>query len=224
MAADAGMASMMMVNTHGHARRVAPPGGTAPRLGTNPIAFGVPTEQGAMIVDFGTSVTAEGKVRVKKIGGQQCPPGWLLDSNGQPTTDPNSLYATPPGTILPLGGDQPHKGFALGLIVEIFAGALSGGVCVREKPINQNGNCVFFQVINPATTAGAEYFADQIRDLVTFIRGTPRAAGVNEILLPGDPERKVMNDRLKNGIPFDEGNWKQLAELGTKLGVNVPSS
>ncbi len=224
LAAEAGMVSMMMVNTHGFARRVAPPGGTAPRLGTNPIAFGVPSEQGPIIVDFGTSITAEGKVRVKKIAGQDCPPGWLLDSNGQPTTDPNSLYANPPGTILPLGGDQSHKGFALGLIVEIFAGALSGGVCIREKPINQNGNCVFLQVFDPAAFGGAQRFTNEIGNLLDFIRGCPRAARVDQILLPGDPERNVIQQRLQNGIPFDEGNWKQLADLAVKLGVTVPAT
>ena len=98
------------------------------------------------MLDFGTSATAEGKVRVKRIAGQQCPDGWLLDSEGRPTNDPNTLYGNPPGTILPMGGDQAYKGFGLGLMVEIFAGALSGGVCIREVPINQNGNCVFMLV------------------------------------------------------------------------------
>ena len=123
MAADAGLVSIMMVNTHGNARRVAPPGGKSPRLGTNPLAIGAPAPGGAMILDFGTSATAEGKVRVKRIAGQLCPDGWLLDCNGQPTNDPNSLYASPPGTIRPVGGDQAYKGFGLGLMVEIFAGA-----------------------------------------------------------------------------------------------------
>ena len=137
MAADAGLVSMMMVNTHGHARRVAPPGGKAPRLGTNPLAIGVPAPGGPLILDFGTSATAEGKVRVKRIAGQTCPDGWLLDSEGRPTNDPNTLYGNPPGTILPMGGDQAYKGFGLGLMVEIFAGALSGGV-VHSRSADQS--------------------------------------------------------------------------------------
>jgi uncharacterized oxidoreductase len=84
-AAAAGLVSMIMVNTHGHARRVAPPGGKAPRLGTNPLAFGVPHGNEPLVLDFGTSVTAEGKVRVKKIAGQRCPDDWLLDAEGRPT-------------------------------------------------------------------------------------------------------------------------------------------
>ena len=153
-AAAAGMVSILMVNTHGTARRVAPPGGKESRLGTNPIAIGVPHPDGPLVMDFGTSATAEGKVRVKRIAGQPCPDGWLLDSEGRPTNDPNMLYGDPPGTIRPFGGDQPHKGFALGMMVEIFAGALAGATCIREKPINQIGNCVFEMVIDPRHVGG----------------------------------------------------------------------
>jgi uncharacterized oxidoreductase len=91
----------------------------------------------ATVLDFGTSATAEGKVRVKKIAGQMCPDGWLLDNAGQPTNDPNTLYGEPPGTIRPMGGDQAYKGFGLAMIVEIFAGALSGGVTIRRSTERQ---------------------------------------------------------------------------------------
>jgi hydroxycarboxylate dehydrogenase B len=222
-AAAAGMVSLLMVNTHGVARRVAPPGGKASRLGTNPIAIGVPHPDGTLVMDFGTSATAEGKVRVKRIAGQQCPDGWLLDPEGRPTNDPNSLYADPPGTIRPFGGDQPHKGFALGLMVEIFAGALSGGVCIREKPINQIGNCVFALVIDPRQVGGGEHVAGEVLDLVNFIRSCPKVDGVSEILLPGDPERKTATQRRAAGIPLDEGNWTALTKLAVELKVPLPT-
>jgi uncharacterized oxidoreductase len=218
-AAEAGLVSLVMVNTHGCARRVAPPGGKEPRLGTNPIAFGVPHGEEVLLLDFGTSATAEGKVRVKKIGGQQCPEGWLLDCEGRPTTDPNTLYGNPPGTILPMGGNQGYKGFGLGLMVEIFAGALSGGVCIREVPINQNGNCVFMQVLNPEVLGGTGHFQEEVRNLALFMRSCPTTPGVNEISLPGDPERRLLGERSARGIPFDEGNWGQLLKLAEELGV-----
>ncbi len=223
MAADAGLVSMMMVNTHGFARRVAPPGGTAPRLGTNPLAIGTPAPDGPLVLDFGTSATAEGKVRVKRIAGELCPDGWLLDNRGKPTNDPSSLYGDPPGTIRPMGGDQAYKGFALGLMVEIFAGALSGGICIREVPINQNGNCVFMLVIDPGHLGGAEHFAREVAGLCEFVRGCPTANDAGEILLPGDPERRMLAKRIADGIPLDDGNWAQLVELATRLGVAVPS-
>jgi uncharacterized oxidoreductase len=216
-AAEAGLVSMVMVNTHGHARRVAPPGGKAPRLGTNPLAIGSPAKNGPIVLDFGTSATAEGKVRVKKIAGQLCPDGWLLDANGKPTNDPNTLYGDPPGTILPMGGAQAYKGFGLALMVEIFAGALSGGMTIRERPINQNGNCVFMLLLDPEHLGGRRHFADEIAQLSTFIRDCPRVEGVSEIQLPGDPERRFLADRAKNGIPLDEGNWRQLTVLAEKL-------
>lgn len=224
MAAEAGLVSIVMVNTHGHARRVAPPGGIAPRLGTNPLAIGVPAPEGPLVLDFGTSATAEGKVRVKRIAGQLCPDGWLLDCEGRPTNDPNTLYGNPPGTILPMGGDQAYKGFGLGLMVEIFAGALSGGVCIREKPINQNGNCVFMLLVDPAHVGGREHFAREVAGLDEFIRSCPRAPGVKEILLPGDPERRTLAQRTATGIPLDDGNWNELVKLAATLNVPVPQA
>lgn len=223
LAAAENLVSLLMVNTHGAARRVAPPGGTAPRLGTNPLAMGVPYQDEPLVLDFSTSATAEGKVRVKKIAGEQCPDGWLLDSNGQPTTDPNALYADPPGSILPMGGPQPYKGFGLALMVDIFAGAVSGGLCSRETPETPKGNCVFFMFINPDHFGGTQHFADEVNKLATFVRETPRAAGVDRILLPGDPERLTIAQRAAAGIYLDEENWSQLTSRAAKLKVVVPS-
>src|SRR6266496_2305674 len=100
LAAASSLAMLAMANTHGSGPRVAPPGGKLPRLSTNPLCVGVPTRGEPIILDFGTSVVAEGKVRVHRIAGKPCPPGWLLDPEGRPTTDPNQLYADPPGSIL----------------------------------------------------------------------------------------------------------------------------
>jgi uncharacterized oxidoreductase len=221
-AAAAGMVSMLMVNTHGNTRRVAPPGGKAPRLGTNPLAIGAPAPEGPLVLDFGTSATAEGKVRVKRIAGERCPDGWLLDSEGRPTNDPHALYANPPGTIRPMGGDQAYKGFGLGLMVEIFAGALSGGPCIREVPITPIGNCVFMLVLDPAHLGGAAHFAHEVADLAEFVRSCPRIEGVDRILLPGDPERRMLARRSAAGIPLDDGNWGELVKLASRLGVEVP--
>jgi uncharacterized oxidoreductase len=223
LAAREGLVAQVMVNTHGVARRVAPPGGTAPRLGTNPIAFGIPNGDAPLVLDFGTSATAEGKVRLKRIGGQPCPEGWLLDANGLPTCDPATLYGDPPGTIRPFGGDQAYKGFGLGLMVEIFAGALSGGPCIREKPTTQLGNCVFMQLFDPEQFGGGEHFGREVADLIAFLRGCPRVTGCETITLPGDPERMVHAVRREHGIPFDDGNWRQLVERANSLGISSPA-
>jgi uncharacterized oxidoreductase len=224
MAADAGFASIMGANTHGAAQRVAPIGGKRPRLGTNPICMGMPGgKNGPFIFDIGTSATAEGKVRVKKIAGQTVPGGWLLDPDGRPTIDPNQLYGDPPGTILPLGGDQAYKGFGLAFMVEMFSGAISGGQCAYPNPPPPIGNAAFFLVLNPEFFGGLPHLNDEIVRLEEYVRGVPRIDGVEEIFLPGDPERRAMQNRRAHGIPIDDGNWKALADLALKLKVDLPT-
>jgi uncharacterized oxidoreductase len=223
MAAAQELISMLMVNSHGGAARVAPPGGKAPRLSTNPLAIGVPHGKAPLVLDFSTSATAEGKVRVKRIAGQLCPEGWLIDSEGRPTCDPNALYANPPGAILPLGGAQAYKGFGLGMMVEILTGALSGGVCARPVPYPKKGNCVFMLLIAPARFGGADHFRDEVAQLVDYIKSCPRVDGVKEILLPGDPERCLAAQRLQEGIFLDDENWKALVKLGQKVSVPAPA-
>jgi hydroxycarboxylate dehydrogenase B len=218
-----GLISMIMVNSHGAAVRVAPPGGTAPRLSTNPLAIGVPHGDEPLVLDFSTSATAEGKVRVKKIAGELCPEGWLLDNTGKPTTDPNVLYNQPPGSILPMGGTQAYKGFGLGLMIEIFCGALSGGVCAREEPFPKKGNCVFVLLIDPEKFGGAQHFQAEVAQLVQYIRNCPRAPGVERIMLPGDPERNLCAQRMKSGLTLDPENWKALVKIAERLQVPVPS-
>jgi uncharacterized oxidoreductase len=223
MAAEEGLLSLMMANTHGASRRVAPPGGIAPRLGTNPLAIGVPHGDKPIILDFSTSATAEGKVRVKKIAGDECPEGWLLDSTGRPTTDPEKLYTDPPGTILPMGGEQAYKGFGLALMVDIFAGALSGGLCARETPITPKGNCLFLVLIDPAHAGGTESYGIEVDQLIKFVRSCPTADGVNGITLPGDPERQALERIEAAGLSIDEENWQQLTALAETLGVSIPA-
>ncbi|MEE8451824.1 MAG: Ldh family oxidoreductase [Thermoguttaceae bacterium] len=221
-AAEAGKIAMVMVNNHGGVTRVAPPGGKAPRLSTNPIALGTPNGDRPVVLDFCTCVTAEGKVRVKRIAGESCPDGWLLDSEGRPTNDPDDLYADPPGSILPMGGAQTYKGFGLSLMVEILTGALSGGVCAREIPANQVGNCVFMMVLEPAHFGSQAHFATEVSQLVEFIRSCPRVDGVDEITLPGDPELRCLAEKTAQGITLDEGNWAQLAAAAEARDVELP--
>jgi uncharacterized oxidoreductase len=222
-AAADNLISLLMVNTHGGAIRVAPPGGTAPRLGTNPMAIGVPNAEAPLVLDFSTSVTAEGKVRVKRIAGESCPPGWLLDNRGQPTTDPNTLYGDPPGTILPMGGTQTYRGFGLALMIEILTGALSGGVCAREPLFPRKGNCVFLLLLDPDRFSGSEAFTAEVTRLIEFLRSCPTADGVEQIMLPGDPERRVSHERSAQGIFLDRENWAQLVALAGEVSVPVPN-
>lgn len=224
MAASKGMTAIVVANNHGAAQRVAPVGGKRPRLGTNPICIGMPGGSlGPFIFDIGTSATAEGKVRVKKIAGQSVPLGWILDPDGKPTTDPNQLYGNPPGTILPLGGDQAYKGFGLAFMIEMLAGCFSGGQCALPNPPPPLGNCAVFWVMNPEFFGGLTHLLDEAKRLEAYVRDVPRIDNVGEITLPGDPERRTMTERRAKGIPLDDGNWKALVDLAGQLKVAVPA-
>jgi hydroxycarboxylate dehydrogenase B len=224
MAAAKGLTAMVIANNHGAAQRVAPVGGIRPRLGTNPICIGMPGgTHGPFVFDIGTSATAEGKVRVKKIAGQPVPLGWILDPEGKPTTDPNQLYGDPPGTILPLGGDQAYKGFGLAFMIEMLAGGFSGGQCAFPNPPPPLGNCAVFWLMNPQYFGGSSHLLSEIGQLETYVRGVPLAAGVKEVMLPGDPERRTLTERRAKGIPLDDGNWNALTDLAKKLQVPVPN-
>lgn len=224
MAAEAGLAAIICANGHGSGQRVAPVGGKAGRLGTNPLSIGMPGgKEGPFILDFGTSATAEGKVRVKRIAGQSVPAGWILDADGNPTTDPNKLYGDPPGSILPMGGDQAYKGFGLAFMIEMLTGGLSGGQCAHPGAPPPVGNDVLFLVLAPDLLGGQRHLLAQISVLEPFVRETPRREGVDRITLPGDPERDLLARRQAQGIPLDDGNWAELEKLAGELGVPAPA-
>ena len=221
LAAARGLVSMLMVNSHG-----AGAGRPAGRQAA--AALHQSTRDGSAARRY----AARARFQHQRHSGRQStreedrwravPEGWLLDSEGRPTTDPNSLYGNPPGSILPMGGPgQTYKGFGLGLMVEIFTGALSGGICARPIPYAKNGNCVFMMVIDPARFGGRDCFAAEVKQLTEYVRSCPTVEGCTEILLPGDPERRRL---AKNsaGITFDPENFAALVKLAEKLKVAVP--
>ena len=140
---------------------VAPFGGRSPVLGTNPLSFAIPTgSEKPILIDYATAVVSEGKVREALLKGDTIPEGWILDSSGRPTTNPQDLYKPPLpplqteilGALLPFGG---HKGYGLNLLVDIFSGALTGAGCDGEVT---KGNGVFLMVINPEGFISKKHF------------------------------------------------------------------
>jgi uncharacterized oxidoreductase len=215
-------AFLATVNGHGYGRNVAPPGGVVACIGTNPLCLGAPTDQSPVVLDIGTSVCAEGKVRVAFNKGQPVPPGWLLDNKGRPTTDPSVLYREPRGSILPLGGQHAYKGFGLGLLLDMWAGGLSGAPCSNPRHPLRVANAVVFLVLDIEQFAGSGHFLREVTELADLVRGSPRADGVKEITLPGDPERREAERRQLAGISLDDGTWTQLATLAKEFNVRVP--
>lgn len=210
------------VNSHGGGRRVAPPGGIEGRISTNPICIGVPTPNSPLILDFGTSAVAEGKVRVVYQKGERTPDGWLLDAEGKPTTDPSVLYVDPRGSILPMGGAQAYKGFGLGLLLDALAGGLSGGMCSQPGPLAGVGNSVLFVLLDVDRFGGADHFLSEVGNLTDYVRSSPPAKPSDSITLPGDPERIMLEQRQASGIPIPDGVWKILSDWAARTGVAMP--
>jgi uncharacterized oxidoreductase len=214
MAARAGRVSLHFVNTSGGGILVAPHGGTQRRLSANPIAAGVPVTGGPpLILDMSTCVIAEGKIRVAANRGSQVPEGAILDGQGKPTTDPKAFYSRPPGAILPLGG---HKGFALGVIVEVLAGAITGGSCSRPGTRVVSNNMLTI-VIDPSRFRSLDEFNADLADFTRWVRSSATTTSDGEILMPGEPEERSRRERLANGIELDETTWDQLLQLADEL-------
>lgn len=218
-----GLAGFVTCNDNGVLQCVAPPGGTAPRISTNPLSIGVPTENGPAVLDISTSTVANGKVKVALVAGEQCPEGWLQDAEGNPTTDPAVRFSDPRGTILPMGGAAGYKGFGLGLFLDLLVGGLSGGYCPPCPADAPGTNNVLLVMWNPATFGGEAHFQAEVNKLIGYVRETPRKAGVEAIRLPGDRSASVREERNAEGVPLDEGTWDRLVRTAEELGVETPS-
>jgi len=220
MALERSMLAILTVNAGGAGQRMAPWGGRAPRLSTNPIAFACPTGNAAPIsFDIATTMAAEGKVRVKRNRKERLPLGWVLDAEGQPTTDPNALYGNPPGTILPAGG---HKGYCLALMIEVLSGIVAHGGYSTEHP-GPILNGVFMFVVDIARFVPAATFRAQVDDLVRYLKTCPTAPGVDRILTPGEPEMLTEAERRRSGIFVEDETWGQIEAVARELGVPIPA-
>ena len=216
MAAAEGLVGMLWVNAV-FGLNVAPWGGAARRLGTNPHAIAVPGDGGpAMVLDFATSVVAEGKMRVKKNRKQQAPPGWFIDAQGRPGTDPEVFYGTPPGSLLTAG---EHKGYGLSLAVEILGGILSGtGAASPGTGVFANGTLMI--CLDVERFISLAEFRKQMADLLRLGEvGAAWCRACGEILIPGEPEARLEAERRRDGIPIEDETWRQIETLAAELGV-----
>lgn len=221
MAAEQDFVGIMMVNGGGASPIVAPFGGAAGRLATNPISIAFPTGGPVpFLFDMATSVVAEGKVRVKRNRGEKTPEGWLLDNQGHATTDPNAFYQEPRGAILPLGGSAGHKGFGLALVVEILGGILARAGYARQGA-NRFSNGTFIVVIDISAFVDPSQFRTEIEDLLVYVKSAPKAPGVEAIFYPGEPEAMEQERRERDGIPLEDETWQQIMALAQELGIAV---
>jgi hydroxycarboxylate dehydrogenase B len=218
LAADQGLIALATCNSPLHGHDVLPWRGRDGRLGTNPIAYAVPTGGDPIVADFSTSVAPEGKIRFYRNEGKMVPDGWIHDANGNATNDPNAFYGPPRGGILPLGGAAGHKGFALGLLVEILGSALAG---FRAQDPQVFGNGVCFFVVDPAAFCPLGEFRRLVDETIAYIKSSRPASGYEEVLVPGELEFRSLRQRQKDGIPVDPATLEAMREHGARLGVDV---
>ena len=198
---------------------VTPFGGAGRFMGTNPFAAAVPSEGAPIVVDFATSVVAEGKVRLARNKGDMLTEGLIQDKEGYPSTDPNDLYAG--GTLLPMGA---HKGSGLSFLMELLGGLLLGQGSPKFADYGKFRNGVLFIVLSVEAFRPLEPFLEQTGELSHLFKASPTAPGFNEVFLPGEPERLTTEARLQNGIPIDEGTWSGLIGCAERFHISPPHS
>lgn len=216
MLVAAGLVSLHFVNTSGLGLLVAPVGGISRRLSANPVAAGIPVAGGEPIIfDISTSSVAEGKLKVAFNKGVTVPDGCIIDAQGKPTNDPRVFYADPPGAILPFGG---YKGYGLGLVTEILAGALTGSGCSEPGKTRLEQGMLSI-ILDPAMFQVQDSFLDEVKCFIDFVKSAEKVSPTAEILVPGDVERRNRADRMARGIELDANTCSQIATCAQSLGV-----
>jgi uncharacterized oxidoreductase len=217
IAAQAGMAGIACCSSGGAGRVVVPFGGRAGRMATNPIAMAFPSRlEGPILLDFASSVSAAGKIRVYRNRGQQLPEGWIVDKEGNATTDPSDFYAD--GALLPLGVGQGYKGYALAFLVEILSGILSRDGYAKEGATRfSNGS--FMIVIDIATFVPVETLMEEIADMTRFLKTSPPVTDGEEVLYPGEKEAKTEQERRAKGIEIEDETWRQIKTVIQEYGL-----
>lgn len=187
-------ADLVGIHTCSTQPRVAPLGGKAAALGTNPIAVGMPSSRGPVIFDIGTAAMRFGETAIRKELGEQMPEGVAIDSEGNPTRDPRAALL---GGLLPFGG---HRGYVLSFAIQAL-----GLLCGATRPRGQVQDYGFlFLVIDPNIMLPVEQLKRELSELVDKIRQTPRAQGAEEIRVPSERafrerERRLREDRIEIG-------------------------
>jgi LDH2 family malate/lactate/ureidoglycolate dehydrogenase len=196
-------------------------GGTTPMTAPLPIAFGIPTDKELPIVlDTALGMSSRGKILYYAEKKLQLPLGWLVDSNGTPTTDPS--WINNGGWILPIGG---HKGWGLIFMCEILCGILTGGGFGRELTnlygdLNQGqGNGHFVIAINISAFIEPEFFKKRMDECIREMKASELMPGVSEILMPGEIEfRREMKQQIE-GVTLTRSVLDEVITTANILGL-----
>ncbi|MCC7107287.1 MAG: Ldh family oxidoreductase [Chloroflexi bacterium] len=214
LGAEDGLVTFVCCSTSGHTHLVAPYGGTSAALGTNPVAWGIPRPGGQppILLDFATSMGAQGKLMVARAKKGPLPEGWIVDRDGNPSTNVEDFYAG--GALLPAAG---HKGYALSVIVEMLAVGLSGG----DRPENHRASSLFVVCIDPSRFRPAAEYLESVERTVLRMKAVKPAPGFEEILVPGEFEARNRLERQREGVPLPEATWEAIEHAADDVGAPV---
>ncbi|WP_161497214.1 Ldh family oxidoreductase [Bradyrhizobium nitroreducens] len=212
IAAAHGMASLHFVN--GPAARVMVPfGGSDRRLGTTPIAIGLPIDAGnALVFDASTSATSVGKVQLAKNMGASLPESLIVDASGRPSTNPEDFFAG--GALLPMSG---HKGFGLNVLVDLLTGLVTGGGSSSDT--TRQGENMLSIYISRDIVGSEMAWRTEIERFSQFVKASPRV-GPNAVRLPGENASMQRIQRRKTGISIDDKTWSTLTWTAASLGLD----
>jgi hydroxycarboxylate dehydrogenase B len=218
-AAAADLVSLHFVNVISRGI-VAPYGGSDARFGTNPFTAAIPLRgREPMILDFATSVIAQGKTRVAHNKGEPVPPDHLIDHEGRPTQDPRYSVIEPFGAILTFGA---HKGYGMAVMCELLGGALAAGATQHSNDTTKKRvlNGMLTVLIDPAKIADRDAYEREALTFVDWVTASPPRAGFDRVRIAGEPERESRAKRLKAGVPVDATTWQEILNAAQKLGVD----
>jgi LDH2 family malate/lactate/ureidoglycolate dehydrogenase len=201
---------------------MSPAGGCEAFFGTNPIASSFPTGKGFPLkVDLATSLVARGNIIAANKAGRSIPEGWALDVDGNPTTDAAAALA---GTVLAMAD---HKGAALAAMVELFSGVLSGAAVGSDvgsmyKHMDRAQNVGhFFCLFDVAAFMDPDRLKDRVDGMIDRMKACRKRPGVDEILVPGEPEARKAAYNLRHGIPIGQETIDELQTLGQEYGITL---
>lgn len=220
LATEQGLA-LLILNSDPSGKTVAAHGGLDRQITPNPLAFGYPTADGPVLIDISASSTANGWVRRWMAEKKKLPGKWIIDHEGKPSDEPNDLFGTAPGALLPVGGlELGYKGFALGLIVEALTSALTG--YGRADGAKGTGGPVFLQVFDPRGFGGVDRFRREASFLAETCRRSRVRPGDPPVRMPGDRALAFRKRQLAEGVVLYPTIFPELAKWGQKLDVPPP--
>lgn len=216
---------------------ISPTFGVQPLLGTNPIAFGAPTDEDCpFLFDAATSIIQRGKVEVYNRKNKPIPPGWVIAPDGNPMTDAAEILAALPkdkAALLPLGGpgeeSSGYKGYGLATIVEILCASLQdGGFLTDMLGFDKQGNKTpfmvghFFMAINIESFMGLDSFKKTTGEILRTLRNSNRVPGEDRIYTAGEKEFELEKIVPEQGIAIVPSIQKDMVAIQKELGLNYP--